>query len=137
MQSSLVSATHHFMAQAKHVCTELIDQAALNAAELMTKTTNVILHPATGSVFLFAFQEALALGSLTGMRLIWDHYNAAAAASASLSPSSPPPASSLPRQQHVFRCRQMSNYSTISLSRPPCMTARRVFAVGGLGGRAF
>lgn len=75
------------MAQAKHVCTELIDQAALNAAELMTKTTNVILHPATGSVFLFAFQEALALGSLTGMRLIWDHYNAAA--SASLSPSLP------------------------------------------------
>lgn len=33
------------MAQAKHVCTELIDQAALNAAELMTKTTNAILHP--------------------------------------------------------------------------------------------
>lgn len=76
------------MAQAKHVCTELIDQVALNAAELMTKTTNVILHPATGSVFLFAFQEALALGSLTGMQLIWDHYNAAVSASLLAPPSS-------------------------------------------------
>lgn len=93
MQSSLVSATHHFMAQAKHVCTELIDQAALNAAELMTKTTNVILYPATGSVFLFTFQEARALSLVTGMRLIWDHYNTA------VSPSHLPAASAATRFQ--------------------------------------
>lgn len=70
MQSSLVSATHHFMVQAKHVCTKLIDQAALNAAELMTKTTSAILYPATGSVFLFAFSEACTPSSVTGMWLI-------------------------------------------------------------------
>lgn len=48
-QSSLASATHYFMFQAEYHYTNLIDHAAVNAAELMTKTTNAILDPVTGS----------------------------------------------------------------------------------------
>lgn len=48
-QSSLVSATHYFMFQAEYHYKSPIDHAATNAAELMTKTTNAILGPVTGS----------------------------------------------------------------------------------------
>lgn len=48
-QSSLVSATHYFMFQVKYHYKKPIDHAAVNSAKLMTKTTNVILGPVTGS----------------------------------------------------------------------------------------
>ncbi len=56
-QRSLASAAHRFMFPAKYHYTKLIDEAAVNAAELMINTSNVKLCPVTRSVFLFSFQR--------------------------------------------------------------------------------
>lgn len=48
------------MFRAAYRTANLIDQTVVNAARLMTTTTNVILCAVTGSVFLFSFPETCA-----------------------------------------------------------------------------
>ena len=87
--------------------TNLIDQAVVNAARLMTTTTNVILCAVTGSVFLFSFPEACASPAGSALACVSFKNQVGIITNTAVSHS-------LTSSWHVFRCQQMSNCSTIS-----------------------